>query len=157
MQQTLTSERPHLTVAAVVEQNDKFLLVRELCNGELKLNQPAGHVENGESLIQAVERECLEETGWQVTASSFLGISQFSAPNGITYLRCSFVCKAIKQLEHYTLDSDIHEALWLSREQIFSQQHSHRSAMVANDIKRYEQGLQFQIEQLYCLLAQFDA
>ncbi|WP_370978514.1 NUDIX domain-containing protein [Agaribacterium sp. ZY112] len=145
--------RPHLTVAVIVEKNDKFLMVKEHCGGLLKLNQPAGHVENNESIIEAAIRECLEETRWHVEPAYLLGINQLNAPNGITYLRISLVATAIREDPHAKLDSDISEVCWLSEKEIEAQQSMHRSAIVNNEIKRYRQGMHFPLEQVYALFS----
>jgi len=72
--------KPHATVAAVIHRDGKFLLVEEKIDGELVLNQPAGHLENGESLIQAVIREVDEETAWQFTPQYLLGVYRWRHP-----------------------------------------------------------------------------
>ena len=149
-------QRPHLTVAAIVERDNKLLMVKEFCNGKLTLNQPAGHVENDETLQQAVIRECYEETRWQIKPEYLLGITQFTAPNKITYLRCTIVATALNEDLNAQLDPDIQEACWLSREEIAELAHMHRSSMVANDIKRYEQGFRFELNDLYYVLPHFN-
>ena len=66
--------KPRVTVASVIEQDNRFLMVEELHYGELTINQPAGHMEYGESLLDAVRRETLEETGWRFDPTALLGI-----------------------------------------------------------------------------------
>ena len=81
----------HVTVATVIENSGRFLLVEELKGGRLVLNQPAGHLEPGESLIQAALRETLEETGWTVDIQGIVGVGLYTAPsNGVTYYRTTF-------------------------------------------------------------------
>ena len=72
-------EAPHITVASVVQQAGRFLMVKENADGRTVYNQPAGHLELGESLIAAAERETLEETGWRVRATAFLGIYHYTS------------------------------------------------------------------------------
>jgi ADP-ribose pyrophosphatase YjhB (NUDIX family) len=97
---------PHVTVAAVVERNDRFLMVREKSEtGSLVYNQPAGHLQESESLIQAVMRETLEETGWQITPTAVLSLRLYTSPaNQITYLRTSFAAEAVAHYPDYAID-----------------------------------------------------
>lgn len=135
---------PHVTVATVVEQNGKFLLVHEQSDGQRVYNQPAGHWDEHESLFEAAQRETLEETGWVVELSHVLGISQYISPvNGFTYLRISFIAKPLHRIPDAKLDSDIIEALWLSYDEILSRQIQLRSPLVLNDIHRYQRGEHF--------------
>ena len=86
----------HLTVATVVERNGEFLMVRETKDGVQVLNQPAGHVEPGEDVIAAALRETLEETGWEVKITGFLGFSNaMSVVTGITYYRLIFMAEPV--------------------------------------------------------------
>ena len=139
------NQYPHVTVATTVFQNDTFLMVKESSNGEVVFNQPAGHLELGETLLQAAVRETLEETAWQVKLTGYLGVSQFVAPaNGVTYIRHSFVAEP---LEHYTdrkLDDDIIEACWLSLPEI--KQAALRSPLVLNDIQRFMAGKVYDLD-----------
>lgn len=89
-------------------------MVKERSNGNTVVNQPAGHLELGETLPEAAIRETLEETAWRVELTGFLGIYHFkSQANGITYVRHCFIGKAIEHLENLPLDPDIEAALWL--------------------------------------------
>src|ERR1700722_20871045 len=82
--------KPDVTVAAVVERGGGFLLGGERIRGRLVLNQPAGHLEDGEALRDAVVRKTLEETAWHFTPESLLGIYQWRSPRGHTTLRFAF-------------------------------------------------------------------
>ena len=82
--------KPDVTVAALIERERRFLLVEERIRGRLVLNQPAGHLEDGESLLDAVVRETLEETAWQFSPEALLGIYQWRSPRGHTTLRIAF-------------------------------------------------------------------
>ena len=85
---------PHITVATVIEDQGRFLLVEELKAGRLVLNQPAGHLEANENLREAAIRETLEETGWEVELTGLVGIYLYTAPsNGITYQRVCFAAR----------------------------------------------------------------
>jgi ADP-ribose pyrophosphatase YjhB (NUDIX family) len=77
---------PHVTVGAIVEREGQFLLVEEMVDGKLVLNQPAGHLEPDETLLQAVQRETLEETSWHFEPQALVGVYRWTHPtNGVTY------------------------------------------------------------------------
>lgn len=141
---------PHVTVAAVVERDGKFLLVRERAeSGELVYNQPAGHLEENESLLQAVERETLEETGWHITPRAILGLRLYTAPgNGVSYLRCCFIADPLSHDPERTLDEGIEEAVWLSEEEILARREQLRSPLVWEAIADYRRGLRFPLDLL---------
>jgi len=108
---------PHITVATIVEDNGRFLMVDELMGGRAVLNQPAGHLDPDETLTEAAVRETLEETGWDVEATGIVGIYLYTAPsNGVTYQRVCFIAKALKHHPDYQLDERILRARWLTRE-----------------------------------------
>lgn len=109
---------PHATVAVVVEKDGKYLLVKEHSSGETVYNQPAGHVEENESIFDAAIRETLEESGWQVELKSVIGLYTYKAPsNGVTYYRICFEATAIERVTEL-LDKDIISAHWLSYDEI---------------------------------------
>lgn len=113
-------------------------MVKEKKQGKLVLNQPAGHVENNESLIQAITREVLEETGWLVKVEHLLGLYSFTpSVNDDTYHRACFVCSPIKKVNQ-TLDEDIEEAAWLNETEILN--HSLRSPLVKKCLEDYLTG-----------------
>lgn len=110
---------PHITVAAVVRRDDEFLMVRERIGTSEVYNQPAGHLELGESLLDAAVRETLEETAWQIELTGLLGLRQYYAQaNGVTYIRVSFTAKPVQQFPQRRLDKGILGAHWLKAEQI---------------------------------------
>jgi 8-oxo-dGTP pyrophosphatase MutT (NUDIX family) len=109
---------PHITVATIVQRNDKFLMVEEIDNGKRVVNQPAGHLEPGETLFEAALRETLEETAWVVELQSFVGVYQYySAHNDTLYLRVAFTAEPVEHTG-IAIDPDIAAALWLSLEEI---------------------------------------
>jgi 8-oxo-dGTP pyrophosphatase MutT (NUDIX family) len=127
----------HLTVAAVIYRDGNFLMVRERDGGREVINQPAGHVEPGETLQQAMLREAFEETGWHIKLTGFLGISHFtSANNGKTYYRVSFVAEPLREDKAAEIDKDIIACEWLNVEQI-SGCGCLRSPLVLSDIKLF--------------------
>ncbi len=137
---------PHATVACVVEKEGKFLLVKEVPNGETVLNQPAGHIEPNERIIDAAIRETYEETGWKVKPTYFLGLSQYLAPgNGVTYIRHSFIAEAQSFDAEAILDEGIIEAVWMSYEEILANKHALRSPLVLDDINRFRAGEKYDI------------
>jgi ADP-ribose pyrophosphatase YjhB (NUDIX family) len=127
----------HLTVATVIHREGHFLMVRELDNGREVINQPAGHVEPGETLQEAALRETLEETGWHIHLTGFLGINHYRSPgNGKTYYRVSFVAEPLRTQSNARLDEDIVAAEWLSHQTIASSGQL-RSPMVLSDINLF--------------------
>ncbi|MDX2464070.1 MAG: NUDIX hydrolase [Porticoccus sp.] len=139
------SDKIHLTVATVVTREDLFLMVREIRNdlgaafdgtadqgkGNEVYNQPAGHVEPGETPIQAVVRETFEETGWHVEPTGIISFTTYTSPtNHITYYRLTFAAKTLEFDETAEIDSDIEEALWLSYEEILLKRSQLRSPVV---------------------------
>jgi ADP-ribose pyrophosphatase YjhB (NUDIX family) len=133
---------PHITVATVVERAGKFLMVKEKSGGRLVYNQPAGHVELNESLLDAAIRETLEETAWRVNLEQLLGIYQYTSPeNGITYIRHCFIAKAIEPRTGRNLDKDITEAVWVSLEGLEQRESEMRSPLVLEVIRDYLKGI----------------
>lgn len=137
----------HLTVAAVIPRAGEYLMVVERISGQRVLNQPAGHVEAGESPLDAVRRETLEETGWQVTPVACLGLACYVAGSGATYHRLSFLCEPLARVSEH-IDPDIETALWLPIEQIQGTAYRHRSPMVQGVIDDYRAGIRYPLEML---------
>ncbi len=137
----LTAPRPAATVATVVERDGLFLLVEEETRAGRKLNQPAGHVEAGESLPAAAARETLEETGWHVVPTALVGIYRWSAPEtGATFIRFSFAGDAQEHDAARALDAGIVRALWLPYEEVVALREDHRSPLVLRCIDDYRAG-----------------
>lgn len=133
-------DKIHLTVATVVALDNKFLVVRELDMGKTVINQPAGHVEPGESLQAAAVRETMEETGWNISLTGFLGISHYKSPNnGKTYYRVSFTAEPLSRDENPSLDTGIISAEWLGYETLKNCDIL-RSPMVVRDIEKFLAG-----------------
>ena len=135
---------PHITVATIVERAGKFLMVKENSGGRLVYNQPAGHVEAKESLLDAAIRETLEETAWRVNLEKLLGIYQYTSPeNGITYIRHCFIAKAIEPRTDRDLDEDIAEAVWVSLGELEQRESEMRSPLVLEAIRDYRKGVSY--------------
>jgi 8-oxo-dGTP pyrophosphatase MutT (NUDIX family) len=133
--------QPHITVATIVEQDGRFLLVEELKHGRLVLNQPAGHLDPHETLRQAAVRETLEETAWEVELTALTGIYLYTAPsNGVTYQRVCFAAKTLRHHPDQPLDEGITRVLWLTREQILAERERWRSPMLLACIDDYLAG-----------------
>lgn len=130
--------KPNVTVAAVVERNNKFLVVEERSGGSIVFNQPAGHLEDAESLIEAVIRETLEETAWHFTPEAVTGIYRYSSPGShITYIRICF-CGSCSHFDNErSLDDGIIAAHWLSRDELESRSGQLRSPLVLRCIDDY--------------------
>jgi 8-oxo-dGTP pyrophosphatase MutT (NUDIX family) len=123
--------RPDLTVAAIVQRDDRFLIVEERIRSRLVFNQPAGHVEDGESILDAVVRETLEETTWHFQPRHLLGIYLWrNAESGRSFLRVAISGEVSKQDTGRCLDDGIVAAHWLSREQLLAQSARLRSPLV---------------------------
>lgn len=120
---------PRITVAAVVEHHGRFLFVEEESDGQRVLNQPAGHLDPGESLLQAVVRETMEESAWEVEPVALLGIYQYRSPRA-EYLRFAFECRALRHHPERALDREIVAAHWLSRAELLAARTPLRSPMV---------------------------
>ncbi|PCM45522.1 NUDIX hydrolase [Marinobacter sp. ANT_B65] len=132
---------PHATVAVVVEDElGRFLIVEERSSGQIVFNQPAGHIEEDEAILDAVRREALEETGWDIEPENFLGLYTYKAPaNGITYYRFCFTGKARRRVTE-ELDTGIIAAHWLSLEDIRELGDRVRSPLVIRSIEDYRKG-----------------
>ncbi|MEX2130532.1 MAG: NUDIX hydrolase [Pseudohongiellaceae bacterium] len=135
---------PHITVATVVENQGRFLLVEEKADDLIVYNQPAGHLEADESLIQAAERETLEETAWEVRVTDFLGLYHYVSPvNGITYVRHCFIAEPVRLHEDRQLDQEILRAVWLAPDQVRALGPQLRSPAVWQGIEDYLLGIRY--------------
>jgi ADP-ribose pyrophosphatase YjhB (NUDIX family) len=133
--------KPNVTVAAVCERDGRFLLVEEETDDGLVLNQPAGHLETGETIAEAVVRETLEETAHGFLPEFLLGIYRWQHPgNGITFLRFAFAGKAVSHDPGRQLDRGIARALWLTEDEIRGEATRHRSPLLMRCIADYRAG-----------------
>ncbi|HUY02861.1 MAG TPA: NUDIX hydrolase [Rhodocyclaceae bacterium] len=141
--------KPNVTVAAVIERDGRFLLVEEETVDGIRLNQPAGHLEQGESLIAACVRETLEETAWHFVPTALVGIYLWPRPQGdITYLRFAFCGELGAHEEARILDTGILRALWLSPEEIAAARERHRSPLIMQCLADYGAGRRYPLELL---------
>jgi 8-oxo-dGTP pyrophosphatase MutT (NUDIX family) len=142
--------KPNVTVAAVVERNCAFLLVEEQTETGIRYNQPAGHLEAGESLIDAVIRETLEESARDFKPDSLLGIYQYRQPeSGVTYLRFAFTGTLSEPHPGRMLDTGILQALWMPVAQIRACSELHRSPLLMQCIDDYLGGQRYPLQLLH--------
>ena len=143
---------PHVTVATVVERDGRFLLVEEHSpsTSHLVINQPAGHVEAGETLIEAAIRETLEETGWQVRPTALLGFYTYTPPSNpdCTYYRVCFLAEALSHDAERPLDTGIVQALWLTLDELQDTGRA-RSPLVLRCIADAQRGRAFPLDLIY--------
>lgn len=132
---------PDLTVATVVARDGRLLMVEERVQGQAVFNQPAGHLEAGETLQRAAIRETLEETGWDVELIDFIGCYQWTSPDdGRSFVRFAFSGRAGQHHPERALDDGILRALWLSPSEISACADRHRSPLVAAAIDDFLAG-----------------
>lgn len=143
-------DKIHLTVACVIEKDGLFLMVREIDKITQKkvYNQPAGHVEPGETLKAAALRETLEETGWEVELTGVIGLTTFTAQsNGVTYYRVVFTATPIQQINDVT-DEDIEEVVWLDESSIANLKDQFRSPLVMMAIDDFLAGIRYPLDMI---------
>ncbi|KPC49204.1 NUDIX hydrolase [Amantichitinum ursilacus] len=143
--------KPNTTVAAVIERDGRFLVVEEMIAGQLRLNQPAGHLEQGESLIDAVIRETLEETAHHFVPTALTGIYQWSPPERpeLTYLRFTFTGEITGFDAERALDEGIVRAVWLTQAELAARAQEHRSPLLNGCIRDYLAGQRYALALLH--------
>lgn len=146
--------KPNVTVAAVVEQDGRFLMVEEETDDGLRFNQPAGHLEKGESLVAAAAREALEETAHRFRPGFLVGIYQWPKPGSdITYLRFAFGGSLEGFEPERRLDDGIVRAVWLSLDELRATRERHRSPLILQCCEDYLAGRRYPLD----LLRHYDA
>lgn len=140
--------KPDITVAAVVERAGRFLVVQERAARRVVLNQPAGHLEDGESLPQAVVRETLEETGYAFVPEAVTGVYLWQSPAGRTFLRVAFAGAVGERANGISLDRAIIRTAWITRDQLRERQAELRSPLVLRCIDDYLDGARYPLELL---------
>jgi 8-oxo-dGTP pyrophosphatase MutT (NUDIX family) len=139
----------HSSVATIVEKDGLFLMVEETDEGRTVFNQPAGHLEEHETLFAAAVRETLEETGWHVELTDFLGLYHYPAPNGVTYIRHCFVARPLRHDASRELDTGILAAHWLSAETILAPDFNARSPIVSRVLRDYLSGTRYPLSLIH--------
>ncbi|MBA4739681.1 MAG: NUDIX hydrolase [Burkholderiales bacterium] len=133
--------KPNVTVAAIVERDGRFLLVEENTSQGVRLNQPAGHLESGETLIGAIKREVLEETAYIFEPKFTTGIQLWTkGPNDTTFLRVVFTGIVGQFFEERQLDTGIIQTVWLTPKEIMNAKHKLRSPLVLSCVTDYLSG-----------------
>jgi len=148
--------RPRVTVAAIIEHQGRFLLVEEQTQDGLRLNQPAGHLEAGESPLQGVMREALEETACEFTPAGLLGVYLSRTrrpaeqhPADVSYLRLAFYGTAGAPQPQRTLDSGIVRTVWMTPQELRASASRHRSPLVLRCVEDYLRGRRFPLDAVY--------
>lgn len=141
--------RPSVTVAAVIERDGRFLLVEEIANGRRVLNQPAGHLDPGETLVHAVTREVLEETAHRVTPTALLGVYRWLYDKeDATFLRFAFLARVEGVEPGRALDKGILAAVWLTPAELAARRAEHRSPLVQQCVDDFLAGRSFPLDVL---------
>jgi phosphatase NudJ len=142
--------KPNVTVSAVIERDQRFLLVEEHTADGLRLNTPAGHLDPAETPVQACVREVLEETAHSFTPTALIGIymNRFirtRTGSDITYMRFAFTGELGMYHVHRKLDEGIVRTVWLSLEELHASAHLHRSPVVLQSVRDYLAGQRFDV------------
>ena len=147
--------KPNVTVAAVIERAGRFLLIEEETEDGLRFNQPAGHLDPGESLVDACARETLEETAWRFRPTALVGVYQWPRPRsanegtdegGITYLRFAFAGELGEEIAGRALDAGILRAVWMTPAEIEASKVRHRSPLVWQCVQDFLAGRRYPLE-----------
>lgn len=145
--------KPHVTVAAIIENSGYFLCVEETVAGQRRLNQPAGHLEPGESLVDAVIREVREETTRAFTPEALVGVYLWRAgPDRTTFLRVTFTGSAGEADPGLQPDPEIDATVWLSPDDIRARREEWRSPLVMECVNDYLAGQRYPLSLLRSLL-----
>jgi ADP-ribose pyrophosphatase YjhB (NUDIX family) len=146
--------RPSVTVAAVIERDGRFLMIEEETTEGLRINNPAGHLEPGETPAEGCAREALEETAWHFRPTHLLGvyISRFQRAitgEDITYLRFAFCGELGEHVAGRSLDHGILRTLWLTPEELRATAHRHRSPLVLRCMEDFLAGVRYPLSAVY--------
>lgn len=146
--------RPSVTVAAVIEKDGRFLLIEEETSHGLRLNNPAGHLDPGESPAEGCAREALEETGWHFRPTAMVGIyiARFvkkADGEDVTYMRFAFCGDLGAHEPHRPLDEGIVRTLWLTPAEIRASVEHHRSPMVLRCMEDYLAGVRYPLGMIH--------
>lgn len=142
--------KPNVTVAAVIEREGRFLMVEEETPAGLRLNQPAGHLDPGESLMDAVVREAREETAHVFVPEALVGVYQWRLmPQDVSYLRFTFSGSASDEIAGQALDAGIVRALWMTEAELRESASRHRSPLVLRSLDDWMAGKRFPLDLLW--------
>ncbi len=144
--------QPDVTVATIVVRDGRLLMVEERAQGRLVFNQPAGHLEPDETLLDAALRETREETGWDVQLTAFVGAYQWKAPEtGRHYLRFAFAAEPVRHDPARTLDDGILQTHWFTPAELQQVRARHRSPLVWQVVEDYLGGRRYPLDMLHQL------
>jgi 8-oxo-dGTP pyrophosphatase MutT (NUDIX family) len=146
--------KPSVTVAAVIERDGRFLMIEEETREGLRINNPAGHLDPGESPAEGCAREALEETAWRFRPTALLGlyISRFQrAATGedVTYLRIAFTGELGEHVAGRALDHGIVRTLWMAPDELRATADRHRSPLVLRCLEDYLRGVRYPLGVVY--------
>ena len=147
--------RPSVTVAAVIERDGRFLMIEEETSEGLKINNPAGHLDPGETPAEGCAREALEETAWRFRPTALLGvyISRFqrsTTGEDITYLRFAFTGELGTHVAGRALDHGIVRTLWMTADELRATADRHRSPLVLRCLEDFLAGVRYPLSAVYC-------
>jgi len=140
--------KPHVTVSAVIERDGRFLMVEELVEDRAVFNQPAGHLDEDESLVEAVVREVLEETAWEFAPEHVTGLYLWKSASGRTFLRVNFFGHGLRHHAERELDDGILRAVWMTRDELHAEADRLRSPMVLRCIDDHLDGRRYPLDVL---------
>ena len=141
--------KPNVTVAAITQRNGKFLMVEEDADAHIVFNQPAGHLEKDESLVEAVKREVLEETAWEFQPEAVVGLYLYHNPRvDITYLRVCFAGTCIRHHPDRKLDAGVLRAVWMEKAELEANRDRLRNTMVLRCVEDYLAGKRYPLDLL---------
>jgi 8-oxo-dGTP pyrophosphatase MutT (NUDIX family) len=139
--------RPSVTVAAVIERDGRFLFVEENIDGRRVLNQPAGHLDPGETLIEACRREVMEETAHRFEPTALVGIYRWLyAPKDVSFLRFCFCGTLLSEEKGRKLDKEIVRLHWLGHEELKERASEHRSPLVQQCVEDFLAGRRYPLD-----------
>lgn len=147
--------RPSVTVAAVIERDGRFLMIEEETSEGLRINNPAGHLDPGETPAEGCAREAMEETAWHFRPTHLLGvyISRFqrsTTGEDITYLRFAFCGELGEHVPDRPLDFGIVRTLWMTPDELRATAERHRSPLVLRCMEDYLAGVRLPLSAVYC-------
>jgi 8-oxo-dGTP pyrophosphatase MutT (NUDIX family) len=147
--------KPRVVAATVIERAGRYLCVEEDIDGRRVINQPAGHLDEGETIIDAAVRETQEETAWTVQIDSLLGIYLIQTEEpGNTFVRFCFAATALQHAPEQKLDVEIVRTHWFSHEDLLARRAQLRSELVLEAIVAYESGRRYPLEMIHAQLRQ---
>ena len=137
---------PRSTIAAIIEQNGRFLLVEEMIKGQRLINQPAGHLEEGETFVEGMLREVLEETGYEVEPEALLGLYVYVTTDGsLTFHRVCFIASVVREIPDAQLDEGIIGPRWMTRDDVAAATNL-RAPLVLQCIDDYLNGKRYPLD-----------